>query len=96
MPLIDPKTLPYRPCVGIMLLNPERLIWIGRRSDGLVSHEFQQPWQMPQGGIDKGEDPKVAAMRELHEETGVTSATSSPNRSAGFSMIFPPKLSARQ
>jgi putative (di)nucleoside polyphosphate hydrolase len=75
MPLIDPKTLPYRPCVGIMLLNLEGLIWIGRRSDGLVSHEFQQPWQMPQGGIDKGEDPRVAAMRELQEETGVTSAS---------------------
>ncbi len=75
MPLIDPKTLPYRPCVGIMLLNPEGLIWIGRRFDDLVSQEYQQRWQMPQGGIDKGEDPKVAAMRELHEETGVTSAS---------------------
>ena len=74
MALIDPKTLPYRPCVGIMLLNAEGLIWIGRRFDDLVSQEYQQRWQMPQGGIDTDEDPKVAALRELHEETGVTSA----------------------
>ena len=75
MPLIDPNTLPYRPCVGIMLLNAEGLIWIGRRFEDLVSQEYEKRWQMPQGGIDKGEDPKVAAVRELHEETGVTSAS---------------------
>ena len=74
MPLIDPNTLPYRPCAGIMLLNPEGLIWIGRRFEDLVSQEYQQRWQMPQGGIDKGEDPRIAAVRELYEETGVTSA----------------------
>ncbi len=75
MSLIDPKTLPYRPCVGIVLLNAEGLIWIGRRFEDLVSQEYQQRWQMPQGGIDKGEEPRVAAMRELYEETGVTSAS---------------------
>lgn len=74
MSLIDPNTLPYRPCVGIVLLNAEGRIWIGRRFDDLVSREYQLRWQMPQGGIDKGEDPKVAAFRELWEETGVLSA----------------------
>ena len=75
MSLIDPNTLPYRPSVGIALLNAEGRIWIGRRFADLVSQEFQQRWQMPQGGIDQGEDPKVAALRELYEETGVSSAS---------------------
>ncbi len=75
MSLIDPNTLPYRPCVGIMLLNAEGRIWIGRRFEDLVSLEYQLRWQMPQGGIDKGEDPRVAAFRELYEETGVSSAS---------------------
>ena len=75
MPLIDPNTLPYRSGVGIVLLNAEGRIWIGRRFEDLVSQEYQQRWQMPQGGIDKGEDPKIAAFRELYEETGVLSAS---------------------
>ena len=76
MTLIDPNTLPYRPCVGIMLLNADGLIWIGRRSDGdLILQEVVKRWQMPQGGIDAHEDPKVAALRELYEETGISSAT---------------------
>ena len=66
--------LPLRPCVGIMLLNPNRKVWIGRR----ISKSHDDPnsliWQMPQGGIDEGEDPHEAAFRELQEETGVTSA----------------------
>ncbi len=73
MALIDPSTLPYRPCVGIMLLNAEGLIWLGRRCGELVQNELQNRWQMPQGGIDKHEDPKAAALRELYEETGVRS-----------------------
>jgi putative (di)nucleoside polyphosphate hydrolase len=74
MPLIDPNTLPYRPCVGIVLLNREGLIWIGRRFDELVLQETLKRWQMPQGGIDGDEDPRDAAFRELHEETGIRSA----------------------
>jgi putative (di)nucleoside polyphosphate hydrolase len=75
MPLIDPNTLPYRPCVGVVLLNGEGKIWIGRRCEDLISQEWSKRWQMPQGGIDHGEDPKAAAARELYEETGVSSVS---------------------
>ena len=66
--------LPYRPCVGVMLLNQAGLVWIGRRFDKQNDEGKGHWWQMPQGGIDNGEDPKLAAMRELAEETAVTSA----------------------
>lgn len=59
--------LPYRPCVGVMLANPDGKIWVGQRIDN-----DSAAWQMPQGGIDPGEDPREAALRELWEETGVT------------------------
>lgn len=58
--------LPYRPGVGIMLLNADNRAFVGQRIDSVV-----EAWQMPQGGIDEGEDPLTAAMRELEEETGV-------------------------
>ncbi len=69
--------LPYRPCVGIMLINNAGLVWVGRRVP-INNSEYDgssQLWQMPQGGIDKNEDPLKAAYRELQEETGVTSVT---------------------
>lgn len=64
---IDPESLPYRPCVGVVLVNAEGLIFAGQRLDNPVP-----AWQMPQGGIDDGEKPRAAALRELWEETGVT------------------------
>jgi len=64
----------YRPCVGVMVLNAEGKVWIGRRASSKKKNSPPGPklwWQMPQGGIDKGEDPAAAALRELHEETGI-------------------------
>ena len=67
----------YRPCVGVMLINPAGLVFIARRRNKkLVEHVAPgHEWQMPQGGIDPGEDPWTACLRELHEETNVTSAS---------------------
>jgi putative (di)nucleoside polyphosphate hydrolase len=71
------QDLPYRPCVGIALLNHDGLAFIGRRrSEGGPEHVADgYAWQMPQGGIDAGESPLEAALRELYEETNVRSAS---------------------
>ncbi len=61
--------LPYRPCAGIMLANKDGKIFVGQRLDNPGS----DAWQMPQGGIDEGEEPREAALRELTEETGISS-----------------------
>jgi putative (di)nucleoside polyphosphate hydrolase len=63
----------YRPCVGIMLINPAGLVWVGHRFDGPNDEGGGEWWQMPQGGIDEHEDPLKAAFRELEEETGIRS-----------------------
>ena len=69
----DPKTITaYRPCVGIMLINRQGLVWIGRRFEKQNDDGVGKWWQMPQGGIDAGEDPRTAALRELEEETNIT------------------------
>lgn len=58
--------LPYRPCVGVMLVNPRNQVFVGQRIDSPYD-----AWQMPQGGVDPGEAPQQAALRELGEETGI-------------------------
>ena len=69
----DFAALPYRPCVGVMLVNASGLAFVGKRIDMRGQpDEGGVYWQMPQGGIDKGEEAGVAALRELEEETGVT------------------------
>jgi putative (di)nucleoside polyphosphate hydrolase len=69
----DYKDLPYRPCVGLMVLNREGHAFIGRRLSGPEHVDAVHVWQMPQGGIDEGEDPYPAALRELREETSIHS-----------------------
>ena len=65
--------LPYRPCVGIALVNRDKKIFVGRRLGGPEHVDETHEWQMPQGGIDMGEEPYAAALRELYEETNVRS-----------------------
>ena len=67
------EDLPYRPCVGLMLFNKRGRVFVGRRTDGPEHVDETHAWQMPQGGVDANEDPWPAALRELYEETNVTS-----------------------
>ncbi|RAI45021.1 RNA pyrophosphohydrolase [Rhodoplanes roseus] len=67
------EVLPYRPCVGVMVLNRDGLAFVGRRTEGPEHVDEVHAWQMPQGGVDPGEDPWPAALRELWEETSIRS-----------------------
>ncbi|RJF93074.1 RNA pyrophosphohydrolase [Sphingomonas cavernae] len=62
----DSSQLPYRPCAGVMLVNQAGKVFVGQRIDSTLD-----AWQMPQGGIDDGEDAETAALREIGEETGI-------------------------
>lgn len=63
---IDRESLPYRPAAGVMLLNLDGKVWVGQRLDSTL-----EAWQMPQGGLDPGEEAEDGALRELEEETGI-------------------------
>ena len=69
------EDLPYRPCVGVMLLNNKGLVFVGRRTGGPEHVDATHNWQMPQGGLDRDEDPYEGAIRELYEETNVRSVS---------------------
>jgi len=61
------KDLPYRPAAGVMLLNQANKVFVAQRIDTTL-----EAWQMPQGGLDEGEDAEAGALRELEEETGIS------------------------
>src|SRR6185437_8061240 len=67
------EDLPYRPCAGLCVINNKGLVFIGRRASGPEHTDATHVWQMPQGGIDDGEEPFSAALRELYEETNIRS-----------------------
>jgi putative (di)nucleoside polyphosphate hydrolase len=91
---VKAEDLPYRPCVGVMILNRAGLVWAGRRIPAEYSEYDGSPqlWQMPQGGIDKGEDPLTAAYRELYEETGMKTVTLLAEAKDWINYDLPPQL----
>lgn len=84
--------LPYRPCVGMAVLNAENKVFIGRRKGGPEQQQGQYAWQMPQGGLDKGEEPLSAARRELYEETNMTSVSLIAEYPDWLAYDLPPEL----
>ncbi len=64
--MADKQSLPYRPAAGVMLINSEGKVFVAQRLDSTL-----EAWQMPQGGLDEGEDAEIGALRELQEETGI-------------------------
>lgn len=88
--MTDPSSLPYRPNVGAALFNHAGKILIARRIEhqAVLSH----PWQLPQGGIDPGEDPAIAVMRELREEIGTNAAIILGSIAEWLSYDFPPEI----
>ena len=89
------EDLPYRPCVGTMVLNRDGLVFIGRRFNGPEHVDLTHVWQMPQGGLDPGEDPFKAALRELAEETSIRSVELLAESSGWLAYDLPPDVAAQ-
>ena len=85
--MIDYNERPYRPCVGIVLVNSDKKIFVGQRLDNMV-----EAWQMPQGGIDEGETPLEAGFREMGEEIGTNNATFIAEHSSWLDYDIPEDL----
>ena len=84
---MNPNDLPYRPCVGILLVNAQGNVFVGRRIDQTI-----EGWQMPQGGIDEGETPVQAVFREMKEEIGTDKAVVLREMDDWLTYDLPPHL----
>jgi putative (di)nucleoside polyphosphate hydrolase len=84
---VPASSLPYRPCVGMMVFNRAGEVFVGKRVDQTL-----EGWQMPQGGIDEGEQPAEAALRELEEEIGTRNVTILREHHDWLNYDLPPRL----
>jgi putative (di)nucleoside polyphosphate hydrolase len=91
----DPSKLPYRPCVGVMLLNGMNEVFVGQRKGGPETEGDLYTWQMPQGGIDEGEESLACAKRELYEETNIKSVKLLAEYPDWLSYDLPPELAGK-
>jgi putative (di)nucleoside polyphosphate hydrolase len=91
-PIKDVSDLPYRACVGTMVLDPAGRVFIGARADGPEHIDATHAWQMPQGGVDPGEDPWPAALRELYEETNIRSVERLGETQDWLTYDIPPEI----
>ena len=91
----NPADLPYRPCVGVMLLNADGHAFVGRRIDRDSADQGGEAWQMPQGGVDEGEDLYQAALRELQEETSIRSVVKLGEIDGWLSYDIPRQIAGR-
>jgi len=89
------KSLPYRPCAGMMVLNRAGLVFVGRRTEGPEHIDAKHAWQMPQGGIDEDEDFYEAALRELYEETNIRSVRKLGEISGWLTYDLPGKIAKK-
>ena len=90
--MIDPATFPYRPNVGAVLFNREGKVFVARRADLPNAEGAPGGWQLPQGGIDADEDPRLAVLRELREEIGTADARIIGEHPAWLTYELPPEL----
>ncbi|HEX2943651.1 MAG TPA: RNA pyrophosphohydrolase [Rhodopila sp.] len=84
--------LPYRPNVGAVLFNAKGLVFVARRADMPNAEGVAGGWQLPQGGIDDGEDPRAAVLRELEEEIGTSKAEVIGEHPEWLTYDLPPHL----
>ena len=89
------ESLPYRPCVGVVVFNRAGRVFIGKRRGGPEYVDDTYSWQMPQGGVDPGEEPWPAARRELHEETNIRSVEKLGGSKEWLCYDIPPELAGQ-
>lgn len=95
MTATDPASLPYRPCVGAALFDRRGRVFVARRAGTPNAEGAAGGWQLPQGGIDSGEDPRAAVLRELAEEIGTDRAVILGEHPDWLRYDLPPALVGR-